>query len=119
MEKHSSHGPVRNYIVGFVLSLALTLGAYFAVVNRWFEGWALVTAIIVLAITQFYVQVELFLHIGNEKKPRWNMAAFLFMVVTVATIVLGSIWIMANLNYNMMSPEQVDSYMIKQSKKGF
>ena len=45
--------------------------------------------------------------------------AFVFMIVTVATIVLGSIWIMANLNYNMMSPEQVDTYMLKQSKKGF
>ena len=120
MEKHShTHGSVQSYLIGFVLSILLTLGAYFAVVEHWFAGWALVSVIILLALTQFFVQVELFLHIGNERKPRWNMMAFVFMIVTVATIVLGSLWIMANLNYNMMSPDQIDSYMMKQSKKGF
>jgi cytochrome o ubiquinol oxidase operon protein cyoD len=118
-KQHSAHGSVRSYTLGFALSLLLTLAAYFSVVEHWLSGWALVTAIILLALTQFYVQVELFLHIGNERKPRWNMMALLFMIVTVATIVLGSIWIMANLNYNMMSSDQMDSYMLKQSKKGF
>ena len=120
MEKNThAHGSVQGYILGFGRSVLLTLAAYFAVTEGWFNGWALVTVVILLALTQFFVQVELFLHIGNERKPRWNLMAFVFMIVTVATIVLGSIWIMANLNYNMMSPEQVDTYMLKQSKKGF
>jgi cytochrome o ubiquinol oxidase operon protein cyoD len=121
MEKHimNTHGSVQSYILGYVLSLALTLVAYFSVVNRWFDGWSLVTVIIVLALTQFVVQVDLFLHIGNERKPKWNMMAFVFMIFTVATIVIGSLWIMNNLNYNMMSQHEMDEYMLKQSKKGF
>jgi cytochrome o ubiquinol oxidase operon protein cyoD len=113
------HGSVQSYTLGFLLSLALTLSAYFAVVDHWFAGWILVSAIILLALTQFFVQVELFLHIGNELKPRWNAMALIFMILTVATIVLGSIWIMSNLNYNMMTSQQMDSYMRAQSKKGF
>jgi hypothetical protein len=38
----------------------------------------------------------------------------------LVVIVAGSLWIMNNLNYNMMmTPEQMDAYMSKQREKGF
>lgn len=111
---------LKPYVAGFVLSVILTLTAYFLVVERLLSGWELVAAIIALALTQFFVQVTLFLHVGDEPKPRWNLSAFLFMLLVVVIIVIGSLWIMNNLNYNMMmSPEEMETYMMKRNEKGF
>jgi len=111
---------VMTYVLGFALSLVLTVLAYAIIVNNLLLGPIAIAAILVLAITQFYVQVTLFLHVGQENKPRWNLSAFLFMLLVVFIVVGGSIWIMNNLNYNMMmSPEQMDDYMRIQNNKGF
>ena len=111
---------LKNYTIGFVLSVVLTLLAYGAVVNHWAAGWVLVALIIGLAIVQLVIQLVFFLHLGNETKPRWNLLTFLFMMMVLLIIVVGSLWIMNNLNYNMMmSPEEMDTYMMQQSNKGF
>lgn len=111
---------LKNYTIGFVLSIALTLIAYFAVVNHWATGWALIAGIISLAVVQLVIQLVFFLHLGSETKPRWNLVIFLFMLMVLLIIVVGSLWIMNNLNYNMMmSPEEMDKHMLQQSNKGF
>lgn len=109
----------KKYVIGFVISVVLTLLAYAAVVERWLEGWVLVGLIIVLALTQFFVQSFLFLHVGDETKPRWNLTSYLYMLMVVGIIVIGSLWIMQNLNYNMMPEHAMDSYMKAESMKGF
>lgn len=111
---------VKSYATGFVFSVALTLLAYQAVVNHWLSGPALIGTVMGLAVLQLIVQLVFFLHLGSESKPRWNLVMFLFMLLVLVIIVGGSLWIMANLNYNMMmTPEQMDEYMLKQSNKGF
>lgn len=111
---------MKSYVIGFISSLVLTLAAYFAVTQSWLSGAGLIALIMGLASLQFIVQLWFFLHLGNEPKPRWKLAAFLFMFLVLVIIVGGSLWIMANLNYNMMmTPEQMDEYMLKQSNKGF
>lgn len=108
------------YVVGFVLAVGLTILAYLMVVNRWLMGDALIFSLIGLALVQLVVQLVFFLHIGRESKPRWNLSIFFFTILVLLVIVGGSLWIMYNLNYNMkMTPEQMDTYMIKQSDKGF
>ncbi len=109
-EQHTS--PV-NYIVGFVLSIVLTLLAYFAVVNEWFSTRGIVFFIVTLALVQFAVQMLFFLHLGQEKRPRWRLATLGFMVIIVGILVFGSLWIMDNLNYNMMhmTPSQQEEYV--------
>lgn len=109
-----------RYIVGFVLSVVLTLVAYVLVVMQMLSGMSLALAIMGLAAVQLVVQLVCFLHLGRGKKQRWNMAAFLFMGLVLLIIVLGSLWIMANMNYNMgMTPEQMDQFMNEQRDKGF
>lgn len=100
------NSPLSGYIAGFILSVALTIGAYIIARDQLFEGWTLVYIILILAITQLMVQVVFFLHIMEEKKPRFNLMAFNFMVMVIAIIVVGSIWIMKNLDYNMMPDKQ-------------
>lgn len=109
-----------KYITGFVLSLVLTLVAYAIVVGGASGAW-LVPALGVLALVQMVVQLVFFLHLGEEAKPRWKITSFLFMAGALTIIVAGSIWIMANMNYNMthMTADEKESYMLKQYDKGF
>lgn len=112
---------VGSLTLGFVLAIGLTLAAYFVAVDHWLYGMWVVVAIVALAVAQLLVQLIFFLHLGREGKPRWNLAAFFFMLIFLFIIIAGSLWIMYNLNYNMtqMSPKQMDSYMKQQSNAGF
>lgn len=117
MSQASIRSAVKYYVIGFLLSIALT-GLSFAFVymhtgsHHELLGHDVLTfSLIVFAITQLVVQMVFFLHLGQEKRPRWNFIVFLFMLTTLFIIVFGSLWIMDNLNYNMMSPSEVKSYM--------
>jgi cytochrome o ubiquinol oxidase operon protein cyoD len=101
------------------MSLLLTLLAYLLVTKDVVDGWVVIPAIVVLAVVQFVVQLVFFLHLGRETKPRWNLMAFLFMLLVVFIVVVGSLWIMANLDYNMMHRHGSDEYMLQQKDKGF
>jgi cytochrome o ubiquinol oxidase operon protein cyoD len=114
MSQTSQKSSFIQYTVGFVLSVLLTLAAYVAAVNKFLTGWDLVIFLIILAIAQLIVQLLLFLHMGDERRPRWNLMAFLFMALMVLVIGIGSIWIMHNLNYRMMPQHEVQEYMEKQ-----
>jgi cytochrome o ubiquinol oxidase subunit IV len=107
----AAHGSRASYITGFLLSLTLTMAAYLAVTEHWFHGSALVTVLIALAIVQLFVQLVFFLHLGRESKPRWNLTVFSFMLIVLIILVFGSLWIMKNLNYHMMSPHEIDKHM--------
>lgn len=112
-------GGMMSYVVGFVLAVILTLLAYVIVVNHWLTGAALLAAIVGLAVVQLLVQLVFFLHLGRGGSARWNVTAFLFMLIILAVIAGGSLWIMYSLNYNMqMTPQEMDKYMQQQSKSG-
>lgn len=111
---------VLKYMSGFVGALVMTVVAFVLVSEHLLSGGWLIAALIALALVQLWVQLVFFLHLGDEAKPRWQFTAFLFTVVMVLVIVIGSLWIMYHLNYNMnMTPAQMDSYMKAQAKKGF
>jgi cytochrome o ubiquinol oxidase operon protein cyoD len=92
-----------NYIIGFILSLILTLAAYFAVVEHLFIPTHLRITIGVLALAQAAVQLIFFLRMGQEQKPHWKLMVFLFMLLVLIIIVFGTLWIMYSLNYNLMT----------------
>lgn len=107
--------PVRisSYVIGFVLSIATTLIAFFAVQYKLWPTGQLIAIIVALAVVQLFVQLLFFLHLSREKGTRWRLITILFAVLVVIIVVVGSLWIMHNLNYNMMhmSPEQQLQYM--------
>lgn len=108
---------LRGYVIGFLLSLALTMMAFMLVNNHvtsqheTFSHAVLVPVLALLAVMQFVVQSVFFLHVATERRPRWRLLAFLFMLLVVLILVVGSIWIMQNLNYNMMGPDETRVYM--------
>lgn len=113
------HGSVRTYVIGFVWSVILTLTAYFMVVSERFSYTTVITAISILAVAQLLVQLVFFLHLGKESRPRWNAIVFSFMLLVIGIVVIGSIWVMNNLHYNMMPSQDMDKKMKYESQKGF
>lgn len=111
-QKNPRQGTLFTYIAGFILSVGLTIAAYLLVTKHVYEGWTLIYALVGLAVVQLFVQMFFFLHLGQEPKPRWNLGSFLFMLLVLLIIVVGSLWIMHNLNYNMMmSPDEMNKYV--------
>ena len=110
MAKGSS---VTTYAIGFLASLILTLTSFFLVTNHTFNTQTLTISIFVLAITQLLFQLIFFLHLGRERSPRWNLLVLSFAAIVLLILVIGSIWIMNHLNYNLnnMNPNQVIDYM--------
>jgi len=107
--------PLVAYVVGFILSVVLTLLAYLTVTSHAFSAPVTITLILSFAVVQLYVQLIFFLHLGTESRPRWRLVALAFGVLVVAIVVFGSLWIMDNLNYNMMhSPDKMQQYIDKQ-----
>lgn len=102
-ENHNaSHGSVKSYIVGFILSIVLTVIPYYLVVNGAMSNEGLVVTVLVIAVAQLLVQVIYFLHLSFKPQDRENTLSFLFTMIVVLILVIGTIWIMWNLNYNMM-----------------
>jgi len=110
-----------RYGIGFVLSLVLTFTAYFLVTGASFSGVGIMIAIGALALVQLIVQLLFFLHLAEEARPRLRLAAFGFMFLVLTIVVVGSIWIMYHLNYNMMdmTPDQKTQYMMEEKGSGF
>jgi len=108
-----------SYITGFALSVALTLIAYFFVnahttaTGPDFSKHFIVGLVMILATIQLVVQLVFFLHLDREPRPFWNLQVLLFAAGVIGIVVIGSIWIMSNLNYNMM-PSEVNDYMKSQ-----
>lgn len=95
------HGSLIEYIIGFVLSLILTLAAFYLVSEHILSGLELTLTIVGLAVTQFVIQLIFFFHMGKEVSPHWNLYTFLFMLLVMFILVVGTFWIMYHLNYNM------------------
>jgi cytochrome o ubiquinol oxidase operon protein cyoD len=104
--KKENHSSLANYIVGYVLSVLLTVCAYLVVTRHLFTTGVMFGIIASLAVLQFMVQLLCFLHLGAENKPRWKQLVFWCMIMVVIVVVGGSIWIMANLDYNMTQAAQ-------------
>jgi cytochrome o ubiquinol oxidase operon protein cyoD len=106
-----AHGSARSYTIGFGLSLALTLSAYFLTVTEKAHGWSLIFILTGLALAQLLVQLIFFLHLGKESKPWWNTSVLVFAGGVVVVVVFGSLWIMYNLDYNhgrhQPSPQEI------------
>jgi cytochrome o ubiquinol oxidase subunit IV len=114
-----TRGSLASYTAGFVLSLTLTLLAFFLVIQHKhsaapiFSHKYLMGSLVALAVIQLFVQLIFFLHLDKESSPFWNLQVAIFAAGTVLIVVIGSIWIMNNLSYHMTSPGQTDQTIIK------
>ena len=95
------------YTIGLVLAVILTATSFWVANTSllWAPGVPLGLA--VLAIAQMGVHLVFFLHITTGPDNTNNVLALAFGVLIVFLVVAGSLWIMANLNDNMMPPAEL------------
>jgi cytochrome o ubiquinol oxidase subunit IV len=100
------------YTIGLFLAVVLTATSFWAANTSvlWAPGVPL--GLSVLAIAQMGVHLVFFLHITTGPDNTNNVLALAFGVLIVTIVVAGSVWIMTNLNDNMMpSPELMNLHM--------
>lgn len=110
-----------KYIFGFGAALVLSVLSFVIVTAEWVTSAVGTMAIILLlASVQLVIQLVSFLHLGFEGRSRSRTLTISFTIVMMLIIVIGSLWIMRNLDYRMgMSSSDMNDYMQEQNKKGF
>lgn len=98
----ASHGSMKTYLIGFVLSVILTVIPFYMVMNGSAAQSTILAVVVVTAVIQILVHLMCFLHMNTSSEERWNLIAFLFTLLIIGIVVVGSLWIMYNLHINMM-----------------
>jgi cytochrome o ubiquinol oxidase subunit IV len=98
---------VQGYVIGLGLAVLLTLASFYVVHTDLIWAPGIPIALAVLAIAQIGVHLVFFLHITTAPDNTNNVLALAFGVLIVALIIGGSLWIMNNLNQNMMPMPQM------------
>jgi cytochrome o ubiquinol oxidase operon protein cyoD len=111
LEENASSGPL-IYTTGLVLAVVLTVTSFWVANTTLIWAPGIPIGLAVLAIAQMGVHLVFFLHITTGPDNTNNVLALAFGVLIVILVVAGSLWIMANLNENMMpGPELMNLQM--------
>jgi cytochrome o ubiquinol oxidase operon protein cyoD len=112
----------KSYLIGFALSVFFSVLAFMVVMQNLVSGDNQAKVLIILAIVQAVIQLIFFLHLkpwtskdaGAEEKEdsHFNLAILASTTAIILILVIGSVWIMNNLNYNM-TPMQMDHELMK------
>ena len=107
-EAHASHedgvhATLRGYLIGFVLSVILTALAFYYVMSGALQDKT-VTALVITALAgvQIVVHMVFFLHMSPRAEGGWSLMALTFTLIVLVIVITGSLWVMYNLNQNMM-----------------
>ena len=92
----------RSYLTGLALAVGLTAASFWTVHTHLIYGPAVPVALVAFAIAQMGIHLVFFLHITTGPDNTNNVLALAFGVLIVGLLIFGSLWIMANLNHNMV-----------------
>lgn len=106
-QEHDVAGGVRGYLIGLALAVLLTAASFSIGGTKFIYGPGMPFALIVLAIAQMGVHLVFFLHITTSPDNLNNAMALAFGILIVFLLIGGSIFIMSNLNHNMLPMDQI------------
>jgi cytochrome o ubiquinol oxidase subunit IV len=110
-DEHLEDGSVAQRVIGYLtglgLAILLTATSFFVAGTDLVWQPSIPVALVVLAIAQMGVHLVFFLHITTGPDNTNNVLALAFGVLIVFLVMAGSLWIMANLNHNMMPMDQL------------
>ena len=95
------------YTIGLALAVILTATSFWVANTSLLWPPGIPLGLVVLAIAQMGVHLVFFLHITTGPDNTNNVLALAFGVLIVFLVVVGSLWIMTNLNDNMMPPPEL------------
>lgn len=101
---HGSHGSLRSYTVGLIISIILTVIPFVMVMKGSLTPSALMAVVWILAVVQIAIQAIYFLHLDRNSEGGWNILSLWFTILMVGLVVVGSLWIMFHLHMNTMMP---------------
>lgn len=101
------HASMRDYAIGFVLSVILTAIPFWLVMERPFSAGATAAIIMAFAAVQIVVHMVFFLHMSPKAEGGWSITSLTFTVIVVVIMLAGSLWVMHHLNTNMMPSHDV------------
>ena len=104
---HTDYGTGKKqfnvYLTGILLCVLFTLVPFYLVMNPVLSRGLTFLTIYVCAIVQLFIQVICFLRLNTKtEQSKTNVMAFIFTLVILGVVIGGSLWIMWNLDYNMM-----------------
>jgi cytochrome o ubiquinol oxidase operon protein cyoD len=100
-------GAALVYTVGLVLAVILTATSFWVANTSLLWPPGVRMGLAVLAIAQMGIHLVFFLHITTGPDNTNNVLALAFGMLIVFLVVAGSLWIMANLNENLMPSQRL------------
>ena len=91
-----------SYTVGLGLAVLLTIASFVVAQTNLLWAPGIAVGLVVLAFAQIGVHLIFFLHIGTGPEHTNNLVALVFGLWIVFLVIAGSVFIIANLNANMM-----------------
>ena len=92
------------YTIGLLVALILTATSFWVANTSLLWPGGVGLGLAVLAIAQMGIHLVFFLHIGTGPDSTNNVLALAFGLLIVFVVVTGTIWIVADLNDNMLMP---------------
>ena len=92
----------QSYTVGLGLAILATIASFVVAQTDLLWPPGIPVGLVVLAFAQIGVHLVFFLHLGSGPDDTNNILALAFGVLIVFLVIAGSLWIVANLNANMM-----------------
>ena len=107
-EGEGGSGGVRGYLIGLGLAALLSVASFFIASGHAgvYEA-GIPVALMALAVGQMGVHLVFFLHVTTGPDNTNNILALAFGVLIIALVLVGSLWIMAHLNHNLMSMDMM------------
>jgi len=97
------HITLRDYLIGFALSVVLTAIPFWLVMGDVLGSKPLTAIVIVaFAMVQIVVHIVYFLHMTSSAEEGWSMMSLIFTLIVIVIALAGSLWVMHHLNTNTM-----------------
>jgi cytochrome o ubiquinol oxidase subunit IV len=91
-----------GYLIGLALAVLLSAAAFFSVGTQVIYAPGIVMAVVVFGLAQVGVHLVFFLHMTTAPDNTNNALALAFGFLIVCVIVFGTIWVMHQMDHNMM-----------------
>ncbi|BBI01357.1 cytochrome o ubiquinol oxidase subunit IV [Buchnera aphidicola (Nipponaphis monzeni)] len=93
---------LNNNLLGLLISIILTYLSLYIIIEQIFLKDIRLLFITLVSIIQIIVHIKYFLHISNFSDYNWSVSIFVFSAIVVLIIILGSMWIMNDLNHHLV-----------------
>jgi cytochrome o ubiquinol oxidase operon protein cyoD len=107
VEDYEPRASYASYTAGLGLAIVATIASFVVAQTTLLWPPGIPVGLIVLAFAQIGVHLVFFLHLGSGSENTNNILALAFGALIVFLVIGGSIWIIANLNENMMPLHQM------------